>query len=77
MKITYDPSVDAAYIQLMNSVVPGQAIAQSPTIPTPGNGGEVILDFDAAGLLLGIEVLNAASVLPPEVLATAIAPGGS
>jgi uncharacterized protein YuzE len=47
---TYDPEADAAYVRLAPE---GIAIASTREV-APG----VILDLDAAGRLVGIEVLN-------------------
>jgi uncharacterized protein YuzE len=33
-------------------------------------GGMINLDFDASGRLVGVEVLDASRLLPPEALAT-------
>jgi uncharacterized protein YuzE len=43
----------------------------------PGGGGEIILDFNDAGHLLGVEVLGASAVLSPDVIAAAVPPGWS
>jgi uncharacterized protein YuzE len=53
MKWTYDPDADAAHMVL--SDIP---VDESEEV-TPG----VIFDFDEAGLIVGIEVLNASSRL--------------
>jgi len=71
MRVTYDASVDAAYIAFAGPVGDGEAATQIPAITTPGDRGEVALDFDADGRLLGIEVLHASAVLPAAVLAEA------
>lgn len=71
MRITYDPEVDAAYIQLAEEILPGQATEQIHSIVTPGGKGEVTLDFDVNGEMLGIEVLNAKDVLPDSVIQSA------
>lgn len=68
MKITYDSEANAAYIQLVTRIAPGEASEQVDEIETPGGKGEIILDFDSSGRLLGIEVLNAQDVLPTEVI---------
>jgi uncharacterized protein YuzE len=68
MEITYDPEANAAYIQLVTRIAPGEASEQVDSIETPGGRGEVILDFDSIGRLLGIEVLNAQDVLPAQVI---------
>jgi uncharacterized protein YuzE len=49
MKIEYDPEVDALYVRLTDS-----KIIESEQVQ-PG----IILDFDAAGKVVGVEVLNA------------------
>ena len=49
MKIDYDPEVDALYVRLGES-----AIEESEEVQ-PG----IILDFDAAGNVVGVEVLRA------------------
>lgn len=61
MRVTYDESVDAAYIYL-TEIGCGEA-----QITTPVNN-DINLDFDKDGRLLGIEVLNARNRLPVEVL---------
>ena len=66
MRITYDPAVDAAYIYLTEI----SAAAVSKTVPVDPNEveGEINLDFDAEGRLLGIEVLGASRKLPKALL---------
>ncbi|AIY03902.1 MULTISPECIES: DUF2283 domain-containing protein [Arthrobacter] len=73
MQISYDAPADAAYIRLGGPLTPGQASQQLHSIQTPGGRGEITLDFDDAGHLLGVEVLSASAVLSPEVLAAATA----
>jgi len=68
--LTYDADVDAAYLNLVDrDLRPGEAAQQSDIIPAPGGTGSLILDFDVDGRLLGVEVLSARAVLPPELLA--------
>ncbi len=57
MKFEYDQDVDAAYIYLEDSIADGGV---KKTIELNQN---IILDFDAEGKLLGIEILDASSVL--------------
>ena len=71
MRVTYDAVADAAYIALEGPVGDGEVAAQIHSLLTPGDRGEVALDFDADGRLLGIEVLHASAVLPAAVLAEA------
>ena len=53
MRIRYDPSVDALYIRLREG-----EIKESDEISEG-----IILDYDAAGKAMGIEILDASSVL--------------
>lgn len=52
---TYDPEADAAYIYLGES-----KILESAEV-APG----IVLDYDAEGRVVGIEVLSASKVLAP------------
>jgi uncharacterized protein YuzE len=64
MKMSYDPEADAAYISLADHpVAESEEVARS-----------VVLDFDAEGRLLGIEVLNATNTLAPGALARLLDP---
>jgi uncharacterized protein YuzE len=70
MKITYDPQVNAAYIQLIDSIGAGGVDFTYGCDPTEV-GGMIHLDFDAGGRLVGIEVLGASEMLPAELLSLA------
>ena len=48
MKITYDPEVDALYIRLKETTVTTKHLAEG-----------IAADYDSAGRLAGIEVLDA------------------
>ncbi|WP_435081616.1 DUF2283 domain-containing protein [Clavibacter michiganensis] len=72
MRVTYDAVADAAYIALAGPIGDGEATTTIPAIATPGDRGDVALDFDADGRLLGIEVLHASAVLPAAALADAV-----
>lgn len=74
MKITYDKEADAAYVQLVDEILDGEASTQLHSIDTPGQKGEVIIDFDAEGRILGLEILGAKDVLREETLALAQRP---
>ncbi|AJW77892.1 DUF2283 domain-containing protein [Clavibacter michiganensis] len=74
MRVTYDAAADAAYIELTGPIAAGGVASQIHSLITPGGRGEVALDFDADGRLLGIEVLHASAVLPAAVLADAVRP---
>jgi uncharacterized protein YuzE len=75
MRVTYDPSVDAAYIYL-REVEPG-GIKESVDIDAPEGvaAGSVVVDFDHEGRMVGIEVLNARRCLPKHFLDGAERPG--
>jgi len=60
-RVTYDKKADAVYIYL-GKVRAGESAGQVEAIPD-----KVILDFDATGRLIGIEILGAGGILPPGV----------
>ena len=67
MKLRYDSSVDAAYITLLgDDDVPsfGSTYACDPAEVK----GQIHLDFDLDGRLIGIEVLQASKKLPMSML---------
>ncbi|MCC7292501.1 MAG: DUF2283 domain-containing protein [Phycisphaerales bacterium] len=63
--ITYEPRIDAAHIYLAD---PAPGIV---TLSIQAISQEVLLDLDAEGRLVGIEVLSARERLRPELLASA------
>jgi len=69
MNITYDRSVDAAYIYLIKKVEiqHGWVKKTYPCDPVEVDG-MINLDFDTDGHLGGIEVLAASKKLPQEIL---------
>lgn len=71
MRITYDSEAGAAYIYVVDPIGAGEAVTQQHSITTPDPDGEIILDFDADGKLLGIEVLDAERVLRTDTLKAA------
>lgn len=66
MTIRYDAEVDAAYISIGRLPLPGEATDQVPDIHGPRREGEIVLDFDSEGHLIGIEILQASRLLRPE-----------
>jgi uncharacterized protein YuzE len=67
MKLRNDPEDDAAYIALSeerDSASFGFTYACDPSAV----GGQIHLDFDVEGRLLGIEVLQASKKLPKSLL---------
>jgi uncharacterized protein YuzE len=70
--LDYDATADAAYITLGDRrLAAGEAARQSDLIPTGSGDGVILLDFDARGRLIGLEVLAARRNLAPELLAKA------
>lgn len=69
MRTTFDAEADAAYIYLVPEIEPGRSVrnvvAESPT------GSMIVLDFDRDDILLGVEVLDASSVMDASFLAGA------
>jgi len=57
MKFEYDKDADAAYVYFQYPIRDGEA---KNTIELNDN---IVLDFDAQGKLLGVEILNAKEVL--------------
>lgn len=76
MRITYSPSVDAAYIYLQDLIKPCEA-KKTYTCNANAVNGMINLDFDSEGRLLGIEVLDASRLLSDAILRHADRIGGS
>jgi len=67
MKLTYDPTADAAYLYVVDKIAPGAAVeTRLPDVPLKDS--IFAFDFDVNGCLLGIEILGASRVLSPETL---------
>jgi uncharacterized protein YuzE len=66
IRIKYDPDADAAYIHLTNVALdPGRDTIE---VETPENStGMVNMDWKD-GKLVGIEILNASTLLPEDLL---------
>jgi len=60
--VTHDPDAGVAYISLAGTIAPG-AVVRTLCV-----SDSVLLDFDALGRLVGIELLDA-SMLHPDLLA--------
>lgn len=61
----YDPEANAAYFPTTPVVARGFA-SENLVIERPG--GDIVLDFNADGHLLGVEVIGARRLLTPEML---------
>jgi uncharacterized protein YuzE len=68
MRITIDPEADAAYVSLQNDIADGAAV-ENVVVERAGKG-DIVLDFDADGYLLGIEIIGATELAHRSVLAT-------
>jgi uncharacterized protein YuzE len=73
LRIEYDAEVDAAYIYL-REIEPDGAAHQCPVECSEARG-TIILDLDAEGRLIGVEVLDASRGLPVGLLDRARSPG--
>ena len=62
---TYDPEADALYVHL----------GSTPPVETEEVAPNVMLDFDAEGRVVGVEVLTASTVLAPGDWTQARLPG--
>ena len=68
MDFSYDPEADAAYIQLVPISRGGVKETVCVADEYPELVGDVNLDLDGEGRLLGVEILGALRFLPPELL---------
>jgi uncharacterized protein YuzE len=68
--VTYDEVANAAYIYLRPGAEGAKVAHMYPCDPVRVDG-MINLDFDAAGRLIGVEVLDARAKLAPELLAAA------
>jgi uncharacterized protein YuzE len=71
--ITYDPDADAAYIYLTDEHLP-PGRESVPVDPPEGMQAFVVLDWKDSKIV-GLEVLDAASLLHQDLLALAVRPG--
>lgn len=61
IRLTFDPATDAAYLRFSTSaVLDSEEVADG-----------VVIDYDADGRMVGIEVLEARKHLPADALAAA------
>lgn len=63
LRISYDASVDAAYVYLQSGAAVQPSVARTEAFDTSIN-----LDFDDQDRLVGIEILAARRLLRPELL---------
>lgn len=66
MNFDYDPEADAAYLTITQSgALPEQQISG---ITTEAMEGEIEIDIDENGKVIGIEFVNASLILPSDFL---------
>jgi uncharacterized protein YuzE len=65
MRVEYNQQVDAAYIYFD---VAEKQVEKTYACDPAEIGGQIQLDFDETGKLIGIEVLNASKLLPAAML---------
>ncbi len=65
---TIDHVADAAYFPIAPSISAGEVVEN---VVIERAQGTIVLDFDAEGRLLGVEVLGAAALLTPASIADA------
>jgi uncharacterized protein YuzE len=70
MKVTFDAASDAAFVVLGDAIPPGGA-PRSQICDLEIENTAVILLFSPDDRLVGLEILGASRVLPPQVLAQA------
>ncbi len=66
-RVTYDPEANAAYVYLVGEIRAGEAV-QTVCVDPVEIGGMVNIDLDSEGRILGIEILDARSLMHPDVL---------
>jgi uncharacterized protein YuzE len=64
MRIEYDAAANMAYVYLVDRIAPGEAVQQM----IAGEDTTAVLDLDAQGRVLGIELFDARGRLRPELL---------
>ena len=69
MRMTFDPEADAAYLYIADEIPNGAAV-ENLVVERKGKG-DIVLDFDATGHLLGVEIIGAEALLDPDILAAA------
>ncbi|GAA0580389.1 hypothetical protein GCM10010172_76730 [Paractinoplanes ferrugineus] len=64
MELTYDEEANAAYLALED--IADEAAVENVVVERPA--GDIVLDFDADGRLLGVEVIGAIELLRQTAL---------
>jgi uncharacterized protein YuzE len=70
VKVIYDREADAAFVYFVTDIPEGGAAHTEPC-DIEMQGSSMIVVMDAAGKLIGLEILGASGLLPADVLARA------
>lgn len=70
MKVTYDSEADAAYVAIVDAARPGDAVAQVE-VDDPRLLGQLVIDLDPSGRILGFEIFSAGAQVDSGTLASA------
>lgn len=73
MRITYDPSADMGYVRLVEPMEPG-SVERSVVIEHGELHGDVVIDLDREGRIVGLEIFQAGKQLPRAALGGARTP---
>ncbi len=73
MKVTFDAASDAAFV-VLGDAIPSGGAPRSQICDLEIDNAAVILLFSPEDRLVGLEILGASRVLPPEILARALSP---
>jgi uncharacterized protein YuzE len=68
LRVTYDPEANAGYIYLAEEPPSGWRHCKTVPLDPIEVGGMINLDLDGDGRLMGLEVLDARSVLSDQLL---------
>jgi uncharacterized protein YuzE len=68
MRVTFDSESNMSYIRLVDRARSGNAVRQVSVREPERESARFVLDLDGEGRLLGIEVFDARSSLPGDVL---------
>ena len=67
MDVSYDASVDMAYITLTALPEGARRVVTSIAVDDNRLRADIVLDFNGEGHLVGLEIARARSQLPPEI----------
>jgi len=65
VKVTFDKSVNAVYIYTVATIPPGR-VGKTVSVDLENTSGQLNIDMDDTGKILGIEILGASNLLPDD-----------